>query len=355
MPFATPTLTELIDLAEADVAAAFGLSALLPQSVLSVLARTLAGQAFAAHGHIDWSADQLLPDTASPAVLERWARLFGIIRKPATPATGTVAVTGTEGSILYDGTALRRQDGVEYQVDGTQTIALGSGGALSALVRGANGTSAEDAPAGTVLTFTSTPSGVSSTAAVEAPGLIGAASVETDASLLARLLLRLQTPPQGGSVSDYTAWALEVQGVTRAWCLPAHLGAGSVGVTFAVDDDPDGAIPDSTQVAAVQAYIDDPSRRPVTAAVTVFAPTARPVSFTIALTPDDASVRAAVEANLRELIKREATPGATLLRTHIAEAISVTPGEVDHVLTTPAADIVLTDAQLGTFGSITWS
>lgn len=355
MPFAKPTLSQLIETAEADLAASFGLSALVPQSVLSILARTLAGAAFAAHGHIDWAADQLLPDTASPANLERWARLFGVIRKAASPATGTVTVLGTEGSTLFDGTALRRQDGVEYLIDGTQSIGLGSGGTLSANVRGATGIAEEDAPAGTVLTFTSTVTNVSSTATVEAPGLIGAASVESDEALLARLLQRLQTPPQGGASSDYVAWALEVQGVTRAWCLPAHLGAGSVGVTFAVDDDPDGSIPDSAQVAAVQAYIDDPARRPVTAAVTVFAPTPRSISFTIELEPDDVSVRAAVEANLRELIAREATPGATLLRSHITEAISVTPGEVDHALTSPAADLVLTTSELGTFGGITWA
>lgn len=354
MPFATPTLAELIDASEADLAAALGLSSLLPNSVVSVLARTLAGMAFAAHGHIDWTAGQLLPDTASSANLERWARLFGVYRMNPTPASGTVTVTGTEGATVYDGTKLRRQDGVEFQIDGTQQIEVGSGGVLSANVRGSLGLLDENTATGTSLTFQETLTGISSTAIVEAPGLLGGVSVESDSALLARLLVVLQNPPQGGAAGDYVAWALEVPGVTRAWCLPLHMGAGTVGVTFAVDDDPDGQIPDAAQVAAVQAYIDDESRRPVTADVTVFAPEERVIDFTITLTPNDDNVKAAVIANLTELIKREATPGATLLRTHMAEAISITPGEVDHVLTSPAGDLVLTDVQLGKMGAVTW-
>ncbi|WP_431477840.1 baseplate J/gp47 family protein [Massilia eburnea] len=59
--------------------------------------------------------------------------------------------------------------------------------------------------------------------------------------------------------------------------------------------------------SVVQAYID--ARRPVTAELYVVAPVAAPVPFQIQLTPGSASVKAAVEAELRDLILRESAPG----------------------------------------------
>lgn len=354
MPFKKPTLTELIETSEADVAAGFGLPALLPESALSVLARTLAGLAYSLHGHIAYASDQILPDTATAENIARWAAIFGINRKPATPATGTALVTGTEGTSLLDGTKLRRNDGLEFEIDGTQVIPFGGGGELSATIRGALGTAEENSPVATLLTFTSALEGVATTAAVEAPGLTGGAAIESDAALLDRLLTRLQNTPQGGAAADYLIWAKEIAGVTRAWVLPLHLGVGTVGVTFAVDDDPDGPIPSTEKVAEVQAYLDDPSRKPVCATPTAFAPVERLISFTLTIEPDDATVKAAVEANLTELINREATPGATLRLTHIAEAISTTPGEIDHTISFPSGDIVLTTSQLGVFDGVTW-
>ncbi|MBI4800443.1 MAG: baseplate J/gp47 family protein, partial [Desulfarculus sp.] len=99
-------------------------------------------------------------------------------------------------------------------------------------------------------------------------GLTGGADQEADAALLARLLYRIQTPPQGGAGSDYIRWALEVPGVTRAYVYPRRLGAGSVGLTVLMDDAAYGPIPSAEDVARVQAYIDEvdqtghPFRRP---------------------------------------------------------------------------------------------
>ena len=53
-------------------------------------------------------------------------------------------------------------------------------------------------------------------------------------------------------------------------------------------------------------------------------------------------------------MKREAGPGETLLLTHIAEVISNTPGEVDHVLSVPAASVAVGSTEIGQVGSVTW-
>ena len=67
------------------------------------------------------------------------------------------------------------------------------------------------------------------------------------------------------------------------------------------------------------------------------------------------SVMNGFEAELRDLIRREAEPSGTLLISHIREAISVAAGERDHVLVTPAANVECDIGEVPTFGDITWS
>ena len=55
----------------------------------------------------------------------------------------------------------------------------------------------------------------------------GGADDETVDELRNRMLAKYRAPPQGGAASDYVLWALEVPGVTRAWCLPLGTGAGT--------------------------------------------------------------------------------------------------------------------------------
>lgn len=195
--------------------------------------------------------------------------------------------------------------------------------------------------------------GVQSTATA---GLLsGGADVETDDALRARLLARIQQPPHGGASYDYTAWALEVPGVTRAWVYPAELGLGTVTLRFVRDNDGTGTaiIPDAGEVAAVQAYID--ARRPVTAQLTVVAPAAVPLNFTIqGLVPATLTVQAAVQAELADLLLREAVPGGIILLSHIRAAISAAAGETDYVLTAPLSNVTNSTGNMSTMGSITW-
>jgi uncharacterized phage protein gp47/JayE len=185
--------------------------------------------------------------------------------------------------------------------------------------------------------------------------LSGGADVETDDALRSRLLARIQNPPQGGAASDYVAWALQVSGVTRAWVFAQELGPGTLTVRFVRDNDGTGAaiLPDAGEVAAVQAYIN--ARRPVTAQVTVVAPTANALNFTISgLTPSTSAVRAAVQTELQDLLLREAVPGGTILLSHIRAAISSATGENDFTLTSPSANVTNATGQISTMGNITW-
>ena len=350
MPFARPSLADLIARNAADIEAALpGADARLRRSNLAVLARMHAGAVHGIYGYLDWLARQIMIDTAETVFLDRYAGIWGVLRVPASFAAGTVSVTGTSGVVVPAGSQLQRSAGAGYTTTGDSTIVAGAAdvpvAAISAGIAG-------NADAGTRMAFIAPLAGVNTAAVVAAGGLTQGADRETDAALRGRVLARVQRPPMGGAKSDYEAWALQVAGVTRAWVYPLENGPGSVVVRFVRDNDAD-LIPDAAEVSAVQHYIDD--LRPVTANVSVQAPTAAPLNLTIQLTPNTAAVRAAVTAELADVVRREAMPGGTLLLSHLREAISVAAGEINNVLSTPTADVTHAPGQMPVLGTITWA
>jgi uncharacterized phage protein gp47/JayE len=349
MPFSRPTLTQIDDRIKADIVANLpGADSLLRRSILWVLATMHAGASHGLYGYSDWIARQILPDTAEAEILARHAAIWGVERTPAEIASGTATATGNDGASIPSGTVLSRLDGVEYVTTAAATIAAGTATlALDASVAGLNG----DMASGTALEFVSPLSGVD-TAAI-AGTVTGGEDTEDDDALRARLLDRIRQPPHGGADFDYVKWAKEVDGVTRAWVSAQELGIGTVTIRFMRDDDDTTATPDSAEVQAVQDYID--AARPVTAAVTVVAPVAVALDMTIQLTPNSAAVQAAVEAEITDLIRREAIPGGTILISHLREAVSIAAGETDHAITSPAADVTHTTGQIAMPGTITWA
>ena len=59
------------------------------------------------------------------------------------------------------------------------------------------------------------------------------------------------------TASEVMTNSAEVPGVTRAWAYANHLGLGTVGVFFVMDDKVGTIIPSGGEVADVQAYIDE--------------------------------------------------------------------------------------------------
>lgn len=350
MPFDRPTLEALISQADAEIISRLpGTDPMLRRTLLGILARMEAGTVHGLYGYLAWLAKQLMPDTAEAEHLDRWATIWGVQRKSPSQAAGQATLTGTNGSVIPGGTALRRADGQEYTVQAEVVIAAGT--AVVDLVAVATGSSGNTA-AGSALTLAAPVVGVNAAATVGGLGLFGGADTEADGALLTRLLERIQRPPHGGSADDYVTWALQISGVTRAWCYPQELGLGTVTVRVMTDDTTVDGIPSAEDVARVQAHID--ALRPVTADVTVAGPVAAPLNPVIKLSPNTSAVRLAVEAELRDVQRREAEPGGTAVVSHLREAISIASGEADHQLVSPAADVPHTTGQIWTLGTITW-
>ncbi|NWB92340.1 baseplate J/gp47 family protein [Pseudomonas agarici] len=350
MPFARPTLPELIDRVTTDISGRVtGVqSAVLRRSLLGILARSEAGAVHMLYGFLEWAAKQAIIDTAEKEYLERWAAIWKVFRKSADYSTGAALLTGAIGSTLPSGTILQRQDGVQYRVleDGAFT-----GSTLQATVVAIESGTNGDTPAGTPLFLLSPVAGVQSTGST-ATDIEGGLDSETDPQLLSRLLKRIRQPPHGGAASDYELWALEVTGVTRVWVYPLQMGAGTVTVLFVCDGDAD-IIPAPEKVAQVQAYIDE--RRPVTAEVFVAAPVPEPLNLAVSLSPNTAAVQAAVIAEVDDLISRDSMPGSPIYISRLREAVSIAAGESDNEITSPAADVTHATGHMAVSGTITFS
>jgi uncharacterized phage protein gp47/JayE len=163
--------------------------------------------------------------------------------------------------------------------------------------------------------------------------MTGGVDAETDEQLRERILLRIQNPPMGGSQADYVRWALAVPGVTRAWAAQ-EIGPGTMTVRFLMDDlYPDNhGLPTDDDLNEVRDYLD--SKRPVTVVdCFVMAPILFFYDITISnLTTDDPTVRARIEASIKDLELRRSKPGQTWYRSWVDEAISQAIGEETHEL-----------------------
>lgn len=346
MPYDIPTLPALIKRTEAD----FERNApdALRRSDAKAAARAHSGTAFELYGYQQWIARQSHPATCDEDNLLRWAdwRLEEG-RTPAVAATGLIGVTGSTGALVDAGIVYQFEDGRRYIVSETTTLVAGAAGVP---VRAENVGEIGNLTSG-ALTAVSPVIGVNPTAIIGTDGIVGGTEQETIDALRVRVRQAFKNPSKVGSGADFVEWALEVPGVTRAWSLPRWMGPGTFGLSFVRDGDV-SIFPTAAQVAEVQAHLDE--RRPVTAEVYAFAPIERALNFSIKLTPDGTTLRTAVTASLAALINDEAGSDSTLLISHIRGAITNTPGETDHMLAAPAADVVIAANEVGVPGVITW-
>lgn len=355
MPFARPTLGELIDRVRSDLRGRLEIGGpILRRAMVNVLGAVWGGAVHLLYGYLDWLSRQLFGDTADEAELLRKAAMYGIAPVAATFATGNVTATGTNGTSILAGTIIRLDAVTSYRVVTGQVVASGTATLpVTAVLAG----TAANVPEDTALSFESLIAGVNATATVATGGIADGFDAEGIEEVRARYLQRLREPPEGGADQDYEGWAEGVAGITRAWVYPHELGLGTVVVRF-VNDNAVPIFPDPTVVAAVQAAL--ATERPITAEVTAAAPTELAVAFTIHVVPDNADTRAAVTAELGDMMKRLAEPGdgvarGTILLSQMTTAIGIAEGVTDYAMTVPAANVVPALGELPTVGVITWA
>ena len=357
MPYIKPTLTELISAIKADMFSRFpSLDPTLSNSFAENLAEVIAAGNSGLYGYLDWIAKQPFPDTADTENATRWGTFFNVPRRAAAKATGNATFTGTIGSSVTTGSLLTASNGIQYEVvTGFTLAATSEAHAVQAVESGDDG----NISAAAELSFVSVPSGIDGTATVDGSGLTGGLDIETDASLISRILEKMASPPKGGKADDYISWAKEATDVTRAWVYTYQdagletVAVGEVLLYIAMDNDYSDGIPAAGDVTDVQDYIDD--RRPVGASFTAAAPVATTVAFTVSITPDTPANRTLVETELEEMIRTAGGVGTSIKLYDIYEALSLVPNLTDWTLTSPAAAVTTTAGHLHTMGTVTFT
>ncbi len=350
MPFNRPTLQTIAARTKTDLQDSVGTAGFYRRSVERALNGAIAGTSHQLHGHLAWIALQLDPRSADDDMVERiHGEPYGVYKKAAEFTQLTFEAAGSNGTTVDIGTVWVRSDGARYTTDASVVV---SGGIATLALTAEEAGDSYNCEDGDELELESPIVGMTGTGEVTATTNEGT-DRETAEDYLVRVLARHQTPPRGGAEGDYVEWALEVAGITRAWEFPRQEGAGTVTV-YVVNDEADPITVSGGKLTEVADYIDEPGRQPSTADVYVYTPTLVEVDVTVALTPNTLAVQQAVEAELVALFERIGTPGGmTVSLSQIDEAISIAAGETSHVMTVPAADVVVPFGSLPVLGTVT--
>lgn len=369
MPWTPRTLAEIVTAQiRAFDAAMPGVDASIARNNLHPVAKIIGGGLFEMERAIAWGIDQRFVLTAEAGLLDRHGAEMkpAVPRKAAARASGPVTVTASGAITLATGAVLARSDGWIYTVDAGIVLA-GAGSAnvaVTAVTAGGDG----NALAAQVLTVSSGLTG-SATFAVAAAGLGGGADAETDVAYRARLLFAKAYPEHGGAPADWLRYTLAVPGVTRAFIDPLAAGRGTV-VVYPFFDltraNGIGTETDRAQVASALAVA-----RPGAGLPVVRLPEAVAINVTISsLSPDTPEVRLAVADELAATFARASrvaglstvhpsmpflASAETFSRSWIWQAVANATGEQRHSITTPSGDTALTEGQVATPGTLTFS
>jgi len=374
MPYPRPTLSDLRARVASDITSGLPTAdGLLRFSNLQITGKAVAGLAYLNYGYLDWIAKQGVPYTASGEFLYAWGAMKNVYPKSPTVASGAVTFPGTPGVIVPAGTQVVRSDAATFTTQASATV--GTDSTLVVQVTADLAGEAGNTPVGGLMTLGTSITGVQSTGAVTAV-ITGGADQELDEAFFGRMLAAYQSTPNGGSDNDYVNWALDVPGVTRAWCMPNGFGTGTV-VVYSMLDDANaayGGFPQGTNgisssdnratsgnlaagdqlIIANSVYI----QQPVTAMVYHCAPIAAPIAWTITgLIGASTATRTAVAAAISGVLFDQGAPladGSSVDVSDVGAAISAIAGTQGFVITSPVANIPNTLGHLPTLGVITY-
>lgn len=382
MPFKRPTLTELREQNRTQLQAELRKTgSLLRFSNMKILADADAGLAHLHYGYLDYIALQATPYTATDEWLAGWAAMKSVYQNAAAAAqTTNYQFTGTTGASIKAGVVLNRGDGYQYRLNDGVTIGpeRTASGTLTAILPEiindpSGGGYAGNAPAGTILALDTASPGIDSTGRMIEPA-VGGADIEGKDHFRSRMLLAYQSPPQGGSDTDYRQWALAVPGVTRCWVKRRLLGAGTVGVYIMCDGNDKtnhgfpvgtdgisqledwGAVKATGDQGRVADYIYP--LQPVTALVYVCSPVEKVVDFEISgISNVGSDVTKAIDAAIDGVFFESSNPDGTgkVFLSDLNRAIGDINGTAGFILISPSVNIILGVGDLPIRGEVNYT
>lgn len=352
MAFTRPTLTELVNRVCTKINTYVeNANAFVRQSVFNVWAKIIAAMHLDLYIYMDQMAKNFFVTTADINGLMERGSDIGVFRKKASFATGYITISGTAGISIPNGTLFTTISEQQYKT--TADVVIASGGTVSVQIMAVSSGKNGNQDAGTEFTLVNPIVGVTPTATADEMGITGGADIEGTEEYRARILLAMRNEVGAGDTLFYEKAALSRPGVTRAKAYRTYAGAGTVGVTFLMENTyPDG-IPQSGDIAEMKEYLESIAPADLNELV-VFAPTPTVINIVINdLRPDTLAMKSAIDDSLTALFNGYDF-GETVYRGQIETAIGSTPGEISHVLAQPVSDTIVPVNGIARLGTITY-
>jgi uncharacterized phage protein gp47/JayE len=367
MAWDIPTPTEIADQASTDIEEGMApileargitqaVDARSEYSVFRVFSVVIGLALYPVYLFFSWVLDQLFVDRCSKVWLAVHARIWGVERVAAIAAVGAVTFEGAEGTSIPAETTLALS-GSRWRTTAAATV--GSGGTVSVSVTAITAGAAGNRAAGAELALETPILGLTAqSATVDAGGITGGADLQSIEDWRAAVIAWIREPGHGGSAADYAKWAKEILAPARVAVHKAWVGAGTVGVVFAMGEyDGEGNLmairsPTTAEVATMQAGLDE--RGPVTATVVALAAEPLAIDVTVAVSPYTTVVELAIEAAAAKFfLGADVQIAGKLHRSRLSERLSRAAGEQWHVLATPTVDPVPGALQFPVLGTLT--
>lgn len=210
--------------------------------------------------------------TSSGNYLDMRAGEYGISRNMGSKAAGCVSFTGNNGVAIPGGTQIQTGGGLIYT---TTDSGILTEGILDLQVTAEDIGIKYNVPAGSLIQLPVQVVGITGVTNIEP--ITGGSDIESDQSLLQRVLIKVRMPSTSGNANDYKLWALSVSGIGDAKVFPVWDGPGTVKV-IVIDTEKKPA--NMNLVSSVSGVIEN--NRPIGAKVDVAA--AQPLIIDINVT-----------------------------------------------------------------------
>ncbi|MFK7825828.1 MAG: baseplate J/gp47 family protein [Oligoflexales bacterium] len=286
----------------------------------SIFAKGIAGLTHSLYAYVDTQIEGRMPDTARKDILERWAKIWGYQRNPASFARGLIVVKASEDLKLEQGTAWLHESEHEYCLKEDTFLEAGVNEIeLSCVKTGTRGNRHK----GELLTISNTIAGLDSEATVLS--MEGGYEEENDNSLRRRFLRRLALPPQGGAVHDYIDWAESLPQVFKAWIdpLPGEK-LGCVALTFLT---PDIANPIPSKEQAQNVHLELEKIKPAGSRLVITPPIKKEVSIKVTKL-DPPQIFPKVEQLIKDVFQSKMAPSGYLDAMQNEQVAKVTPYDI---------------------------
>lgn len=262
-------------------------------------------------------ANDAFPQSARREALEQHLiKYFGSGFRAATPAVGSVLMTGASGSVVPLATQMSFEPNGNVYAS-TEEVLFGTAVSAVVPVQSIDTGQNQNLLEGAELKLASPPAGVDSTCTIYGGNFSDGRDEESNEQAAERILLQVRSPLAGGKVDDYKQFAQDADpSVTSASVLRFPFGFGTVGVVItagtsdvdqAIDNgDPVVRLPSDDLIAAVQDYIE--TKNPVTDCATVLRPV--PVAIDVEVkvrfaSGNSATIPSGQTLSQGDLVKRE--------------------------------------------------